>query len=106
MADHSKVKRGDGAGGTVDVSSGPVVEYDGEPKQPSTSGMKNADSTSNPVPNDAESNDPPVRTNRPDVPILTTLAVGAGAHEPESDPDFDVLGRYAPQAAAKAAAKS
>jgi hypothetical protein len=46
-----------------------------------TAAVKNADQTSNPVPNDAEANDPPVRTNRPDVPIAASLAAGAGAHE-------------------------
>lgn len=40
-----------------------------------------ADETSAPVPNDAKLNDPPVRTNRPDVPIAGSLAAGAGAHE-------------------------
>jgi len=40
-----------------------------------------ADETSAPVPNDAKLNDPPVRTNRPDVPIADSLAAGAGAHE-------------------------
>jgi hypothetical protein len=39
-----------------------------------------ADKTSAPVPNDAKLNDPPVRTNRPDVPIAQTLIAGAGAH--------------------------
>lgn len=41
----------------------------------------NADTTSNAVPNDAEANQPPVRTNRPDVAIAQVLAAGAGAHE-------------------------
>lgn len=40
-----------------------------------------ADKTSAPIPNDAKLNDPPVRTNRPDVPIADVLAAGAGAHE-------------------------
>lgn len=40
-----------------------------------------ADKTSNPIPNDAEANQPPVRTNRPDVPIAQVLGAGAGAHE-------------------------
>lgn len=44
--------------------------------------VRTADETSNPVPNDAEANDPPLRTNRPDVPIAASLAAGAGAHEP------------------------
>jgi hypothetical protein len=43
--------------------------------------VREADKTSNAVPNDAEANDPPLRTNRPDVPIAQTLAAGAGAHE-------------------------
>lgn len=46
-----------------------------------TNAPANADKTSNPVNNDAEANQPPVRTNRPDVPIAQTLAAGAGAHE-------------------------
>lgn len=40
-----------------------------------------ADKTSNAVPNDAKSNEPPVRTNRPDVPVAQVLVAGAGAHE-------------------------
>lgn len=49
-----------------------------------------ADTTSNPIPNDAEANQPPVRTNRPDVPIALTLAAGAGEHEPrELDHEVD-----------------
>lgn len=40
-----------------------------------------ADKTSNPVNNDAKANQPPVRTNRPDVPIAQSLVAGAGAHE-------------------------
>lgn len=63
----------------------------------------NADKTSNPVDNDAKSNQPPVRTNRPDVPIAQTLAAGAGAHEPETDPNIGADGRfYADKADAKA----
>ncbi|MCB0865818.1 MAG: hypothetical protein KDB58_08900 [Solirubrobacterales bacterium] len=52
-----------------------------------------ADTTSAPVPNDAEANQPPVRTNRPDVPIAQVLAAGAGAHEGrELDHEVDVDG--------------
>ena len=40
-----------------------------------------ADATSAPIPNDAKANQPPVRTNRPDVPIAQVLAAGAGEHE-------------------------
>ncbi len=53
-----------------------------EVKQPKESELKEADKTSAPTATvDAEPNDPPVRTNRPDVPILDSLAVGAGATE-------------------------
>lgn len=100
------IRRSDGAGGVEEIHVGAVVEHEGEPAQPSEGSLKNADKTSNPVNNDAEVHDPPVRTNRPDVPILTTLAVGAGAHEPTDDPDIDVHGRYNPRAAAKAAVKA
>lgn len=41
-----------------------------------------ADKTSVPNALDAEANQPPVRTNRPDVPIAQSLGSGAGAHEP------------------------
>lgn len=41
-----------------------------------------ADKVSEPNANDAKSNQPPVRTNRPDVPIAQTLVAGAGAHQP------------------------
>lgn len=44
--------------------------------------LRESDQTSNAGPGDAEAHDPPVRTDRPDTPVLTSLAVGAGAHEP------------------------
>lgn len=40
-----------------------------------------ADKTSAPGNGDAKANQPPVRTNRPDVPVADVLASGAGAHE-------------------------
>lgn len=40
-----------------------------------------ADKTSDAGPGDAKPNQPPVRTNRPNVPIADSLAAGAGAHE-------------------------
>lgn len=43
---------------------------------------READKTSSPVPNDAKAEDPPVRTTRPDVPIVVSMATGAGQHEP------------------------
>jgi hypothetical protein len=39
-----------------------------------------ADKTSVPNALDAKANQPPVRTNRPDVPIAQVLVEGAGAH--------------------------
>jgi hypothetical protein len=66
------------------------------PKQPKEGDLKEADLISGPNIEDAESNDAPVRTNRPDVPIIQTLKVGAGAHKPNTDEDFDSDGRFAP----------
>ncbi len=52
-----------------------------------------ADKSSLPNANDAESEQPPVRAGKPDTPIAQTLAAGAGAHTPP-DPDvFDEAGR-------------
>lgn len=60
-----------------------------------------ADKTSVPNALDAKPNDPPVRTNRPDVPIAQVLVSGAGAHDERVlnddgvDQDgFDRDGRY------------
>lgn len=46
---------------------------------------KSADQTSYPG-GEADPEDPPVRTTRPDVPIVQSLATGAGQHVPP-DPD-------------------
>lgn len=54
----------------------------------------NADKTSNPVDNDAKANQPPVRTNRPDVPIAQSLGAGAGAPEVVDDPHIGADGRF------------
>jgi hypothetical protein len=43
---------------------------------------------------DAKANDPPVRTNRPDVPIAQVLASGAGEHMPVDDPHIGADGRF------------
>lgn len=51
----------------------------GMPKDP-------AAKTSYPVPSETGVEDPPIRTTRHDVPILRSLATGAGAHVPP-DPD-------------------
>jgi len=52
--------------------------------QPDEKQLRDADRTGQAGPGDAELNDPPVRTDRPDVPVLVSLAVGAGRHEPDS----------------------
>ncbi len=58
---------------------------------------KTADKTSAPGPYSgegaAEINDPPVRTNRPDVAIVGTLATGAGAHVPPNPDEVHPDGR-------------
>lgn len=58
---------------------------------------KEADKTSDPVPNDAELHDEPVRTNRPDGQIAGSLATGAGQHMPLDDEDFGPDGRPSPR---------
>ncbi len=65
-----------------------------------------ADESSEPGPYGKEGaglNDPPVRTNRPDVPIAQSLAAGAGAHTPPPEEDVDASGRavYDEQAASE-----
>lgn len=64
------------------------------PDQPAVGDLKVADATSDPVGLDtAEVHDPPVRTNRPDVPILSSLATGAGEHVPPDPETHDPDGR-------------
>ena len=64
-----------------------------------------ADKVSEPNASDAKANQPPVRTNRPDVPIAQVLSAGAGEHKGrelssevegvETDADgFDREGRF------------
>jgi len=72
-----------------------------------------ADKTSVPNALDAQNNEPPVRTNRPDVPVAQVLAAGAGKHEPREfnkdgvDKDgLDGDGRPVGDPPKKAAAKS
>lgn len=67
----------------------PTEDRDAMAEQPAPGELKEADRTAGPYIDDAESNDPPVRTDRPDVPILQTLKTGAGAHRP---PDPDRIG--------------
>lgn len=52
-----------------------------------------ADESSYPGPNDAEIDQPPVRTHRPDVPIAQTLVAGAGEHQPPDPKEVDAQGR-------------
>lgn len=54
----------------------------------------NADKTSNPIPNDAEINQAPVRSGRPDLPIAQVLGSGAGAHEVIRDEHLGTDGRW------------
>ena len=42
---------------------------------------------------DADHEDPPVRTARPDTPIAASLAAGAGEHKPPDPEQFDRDGR-------------
>jgi hypothetical protein len=53
---------------------------------------KSADKTSYPG-GDADPEDPPVRTTRPDVPVVNALATGAGQHVPPDPDDYTPEGR-------------
>lgn len=72
-------------------------DYPDVPNQPTVSSLKEADKVSGPNIEDAELVDEPVRSNRPDVPVIQTLKVGAGAHTPPTDPHFGPDGRFYPQ---------
>lgn len=76
------------------------------PKHPSAGSLKESDKTNLPTSDDAEPNDPPVRTNRPDVPIIQRLATGAGQHKPLNDPEMDPDGRLRPDVLTRAARRS
>lgn len=65
------------------------VEQVGDQGVVAPKSLKNADAVSGPGISDAELEDAPVRTGRPDVPVAVTLATGAGAHTP---PDPDKVG--------------
>lgn len=65
-------------------------------KQPKEGDLK-ADDKEHAVHGDAEPHDPPVRTNRPNVPVIQRLAVGAGEHKPLNDPEFGPDGRPLPE---------
>src|SRR5690349_15684657 len=62
------------------IDEGDTVRVEG----PTTTTVTPAEADKTSVPNglDGKPNDPPVRTNRPDVPIAGSLVAGAGAHEP------------------------
>lgn len=66
-----------------EVTHAPIVQSTTEatPSEADTTSMPNAINT--------ESEQPPVRTSRPDTPIAQTLAAGAGEHTP---PDPEVWG--------------
>lgn len=63
-------------------------------RHPAVGDLKEDDKVPGKVEGDAEANDPPVRTNRPDVPIIQRLGVGAGEHTPPTDPHIDEQGRW------------
>jgi hypothetical protein len=81
-AEHASASRDSKvAGGRTD---GPILTAD--PK-------RDADKTSNPVPSDAKSEDPPVRTTRAGVPVVAAIASGAGEHEPPDPSEYWPDGR-------------
>ncbi len=52
-----------------------------------------ADETSEPVPNDAKLDQPPLRSPRAPEKLATSLGKGAGAHEPPDPEKYDEMGR-------------
>ena len=52
-----------------------------------------ADKSSYPGPGDAKSEQPPVRTTRPDVGIAVSMSTGAGEHVPPDPDEYDAQGR-------------
>lgn len=71
-----------------------VDPTDDTPDQPSVGSLKQADREPGPFNADAEADDAPVRTDRPDVPIIERLAVGAGQHTPNDSDVHDAAGRF------------
>lgn len=53
-----------------------------------------ADKSSYAGPGDAEAEQPPVRTTRPDVAIAVSMATGAGQHTPPDPDKYDEMGRW------------
>lgn len=81
---------------TADMSAKEVKEslaFEPDRKlHPSGEPERSADQSSSPG-GEAYPEDPPVRTTKPDVPILRSLATGAGAHVPPSADDYTFEGR-------------
>ncbi len=71
----------------------PAAPAPAEPDQPKESALKEDDKVPGKVEGDAELVDPPVRSSRPDVPIVQTLKVGAGQHTPPDPDQYDSDGR-------------
>lgn len=82
------------AGGVEGADPGTKLARAADEKlHPSGAPKRKADQTSYPVPNDAELDDPPLRSSRPDVGIVQSLATGAGAHNPPDAEKYDAQGR-------------
>jgi hypothetical protein len=76
-----------------------IIVDDGTPKDqqadhPDVGDLKHDDRYAGSSHGDAEVNDPPVRTGRPDQKIVQRLGVGAGQHNPTREPGFGPDGRY------------
>lgn len=80
MANEKKIKEGD------DVSVAAVQ---------SVTEVTPAEADKSPLPNamDAKTDDPPVRSGKPDIPIAQVLAAGAGEHTPPDPKEYGPDGR-------------
>lgn len=82
------------AGGVEGADPGTSLARAADEKlHPSGEPKREADKSSYPVPNDAQLDDPPLRSSRPDIGIVQSLATGAGAHNPPDPEKYDAQGR-------------
>lgn len=82
----------DARGQEIIVDEG--TQPDERADHPSEGSLKHDDEFSGSTHGDAEVNDPPLRTGRPDQPVVQRLGVGAGQHTPLDDEGFGPDGRY------------
>jgi hypothetical protein len=79
-----------------EILADPTTPAEARAEHPDGLPDKAADQTPGAGIADAKANDAPIRTDRPDVPIVQSLGTGAGQHTPPDDPHVNTEGRYVP----------